>query len=137
MSDQFEIVYSSNVIAAQYGKYWLQKAVPKLLTQKIFETAKYMPTSGWAFYDDIRNCPVKGPEQIRFCANSAHELVDMGLTHCVVCVNGLAISEWMMKIIVPQTVKLIFVETPEQGFEILAKQGFETSNLDFQIKFKN
>ena len=126
MNSDFALCKSSNVIFATYGKTWMFNALPEAFAKQLGKMAATMPAQGWAFYDDIRNWPIKVPEDMAFCATCADDFAQQGLTHCVICTGDLAISRWMMKKIIPKNVKLTFFDNLEECERFLVNQGFDT-----------
>jgi hypothetical protein len=125
MNGDFHIKRSTNVIFTQYDSQWCANASVKALAHTIKQHSQYMPTSGWAFLDDVRNWPVKPPEDIDYCATAVEQLSNLGLTHCVVCHGDLAISRWMMQKIIPDDIELVFYDNLADCYTWLRTQGFD------------
>lgn len=129
MGNDFTLKQSTNVLFASYSEKWHRTNNPSPLIDQVMEIAKSFE-GDWAFFDDVRNWPIKVPEHISLCANSVDKLIPMGLTHCVVCAGGVAITEWMMKKIIPDEVNLVFFETLPECEKWLIEQGFNTKLIE-------
>ncbi|GGW75304.1 hypothetical protein [Alteromonas halophila] len=126
MTATYHLVTSSNVIAVNYDPDWAMKASVMPLIEDIGHARESLSAGKWAFYDDIRNWPIKSPAQIDACTQATHAMIDSGLTHCVVCGKDIGVSHWVMEKIFAEKVKLAFFTSPEECLGWLKSNGFNT-----------
>ena len=130
MSHDFRIAMSDNILAISYSDNWMEHPDTKTLIKEVNTHVARFEGKPWALFDDIRNWPVKGPKHIEICTDSIADFVELGLTDCIVCAKGLAISHWMMEKIIPKSVNSVYVETVEQAKDWFDEHQYDSSILD-------
>lgn len=129
MSATYHLSVSSDVVAARYDSGWSVKASVKPLIEDIGYAQQMLTSPKWAFYDDIRNWPIKSPEQIKECSDAAIKMIENGLRHCVICGRDIGVSHWMMEKIFADKVTLAFFSDPSECIDWLKNQAY---NAQFQ-----
>ena len=94
------------------------------LVKSMQHTAKQFNHSSWALIDDVRGWPVRTPEEITISRKNLATLHKLGMTHCAVCVNDIALAKWVVTKIVAKSVKLAFFNDIADCKTWLIEQGF-------------
>ncbi len=126
MNQDFHLRFSNNVIFARYDEKWYLNPQERQLGDAINTLCqKHFSDRKWALFDDVRNWPVKSPQQIEYCSIAVDKLAESGMTHCAVCTGELAISEWMMRKVIPENIELAFFTYIDECENWLKNQGFD------------
>lgn len=127
MQATFHLTASSDALLLCFDKNWEHHTNLAKLSKVLQCEAQALKKQDWAIIDDINNWPVKSPEEIALCVEIAEQLLTMGMSHCAVCVNDIAVSKWMMQKIIPKSVTLSFFNDIEQCKQWLLQQGFDVN----------
>lgn len=90
------------------------------------QSAKLFNQAPWALIDDVRAWPVRTPEEIAISKQNLATLQTLGMSHCAVCVNDIALAKWVMQKIAAEGVELAFFNTVEDCKRWLSEQGFDS-----------
>lgn len=123
----FHIQSSSNVLFLKYDELWSQEGYKDRFSQSLMERAASLDAPRWAVIDDISNWPVKIPQEMELCNDIAHDLVDIGFSHCAVFGHKYAISKWMMEKVIPDKVEIKFFDTRQESENWLNSLGYDTN----------
>ena len=130
----FHIQCTVDVMFKWFDQGWDHLLYLPELVKSMQHTAKQFNHSSWALIDDVRGWPVRTPEDIAISKQNLATMQSLGMTHCAVCVNDIALAKWIMQKIMAKGVKLAFFHSIDACKNWLKEQGF---NPEFDAEDKH
>ena len=133
MTATFHIQCTEDVMLKWFDEGWDHVMNVSKLVEAMQKSANSFNQNRWALIDDVRGWPVRTPEEITLSKQNLATMQNLGMTHCAVCVNDIALAKWIMQKIVAKGVKLAFFHSIEECKNWLTEQGF---NPEFDAEDK-
>lgn len=125
MTPTFHLQCSSNVMMKHFDRGWDHQVLITKLAAAMLHNARELQCTRFAMLDDIREWPVRSPDEIKLSHETYVRLAAMGLSHCALCVNDIALTKWMMTKIIPPIVEVAFFNQLSECKNWLAAHGYD------------